>query len=49
MIAILLSREPVTVHEFGCEIVFVLALVDRLRDVRALFQSNGITDYRNGS
>jgi len=34
------------VREFGCEVVFVLALVDRLRGARALFQSNGITDYR---
>jgi orotate phosphoribosyltransferase len=34
------------VREFGCEVVLVLALVDRLRGARQLFRDNGITDYR---
>ena len=34
------------VREFGCEVVLVLALVDRLRDGRQLFRDNGITDFR---
>jgi len=31
---------------FGCEVLAVLALVDRLQGARALFRDNGITDYR---
>jgi len=31
--------------EFGCEVVLVLALVDRLRGARALFRENGIENY----
>ena len=34
------------VREFGCEVVLVLALVDRLRGARALFRQNGIDSYR---
>jgi orotate phosphoribosyltransferase len=34
------------VREFGCEVVLVLALVDRLRGAEELFRRNGITDYR---
>lgn len=34
------------VREFGCEVVLVLALVDRLRGAEKLFRANGITDYR---
>ncbi|MBA4188612.1 MAG: orotate phosphoribosyltransferase [Planctomycetaceae bacterium] len=34
------------VRDFGCEVVFVLALVDRLRGAQELFRQNGITDYR---
>jgi orotate phosphoribosyltransferase len=34
------------VRDFGCEVVLVLALVDRLKGAKALFQQNGITDYR---
>jgi orotate phosphoribosyltransferase len=34
------------VRGFGCEVVLVLALVDRLRGARALFQRNGISDIR---
>lgn len=34
------------VRNFGCEVVLVLALVDRLRGAKGLFQKNGITDYR---
>jgi len=34
------------VREFGCEVVLVLALVDRLRGARELFRRNGITDCR---
>ena len=34
------------VRSFGCEIVLVMALVDRLRGAKALFQENGITDFR---
>ena len=31
--------------EFGCEVVLVLALVDRLQGARALFRDNGIENY----
>ncbi len=31
--------------EFGCEVVLVLALVDRLQGARALFRANGIDNY----
>jgi orotate phosphoribosyltransferase len=34
------------VRAFGCEVVLVLALVDRLRGARQLFRDNGITDFR---
>ncbi len=34
------------VREFGCEVVLVLALVDRLRGAEELFRLNGITDFR---
>jgi orotate phosphoribosyltransferase len=34
------------VRAFGCEVVFVLALVDRLRGAKELFLANGISDYR---
>ena len=34
------------VREFGCEIVLVLALVDRLRGAEELFRQNGIDNYR---
>jgi orotate phosphoribosyltransferase len=34
------------VRELGCEVVCVLALVDRLQGARALFRQNGIADYR---
>jgi orotate phosphoribosyltransferase len=34
------------VRAFGCEVAFVLALVDRLRGAKELFLANGITDYR---
>jgi orotate phosphoribosyltransferase len=34
------------VREFGCEVVLVLALVDRLRGAEELFRRNGIADYR---
>jgi orotate phosphoribosyltransferase len=34
------------VRAFGCEVVLVLALVDRLRGARALFRANGIADCR---
>lgn len=30
---------------FGCEVVLVLALVDRLRGARALFREHGLTNY----
>jgi orotate phosphoribosyltransferase len=33
-------------RSFGCEVVLVLALVDRLRGAKQLFQENGITDVR---
>ncbi len=33
-------------REYGCEVVCVIALVDRLRGARKLFEENGITDYR---
>lgn len=33
-------------REFGCEVVVVLALVDRLRGARALFRENGIENYQ---
>ncbi|HEY3789334.1 MAG TPA: hypothetical protein VGL71_10790 [Urbifossiella sp.] len=35
------------VREIGCEIVLVLALVDRLQGARALFNQNGIANYRS--
>lgn len=35
------------VREFGCEVVLVLALVDRLRGARELFLSHGISDCRS--
>jgi orotate phosphoribosyltransferase len=35
------------VRKFGCEVVLVLALVDRLRGARELFERNGITDCRS--
>ena len=34
------------VREYGCEVAFVIALVDRLRGAQELFRKNGITDYR---
>ena len=34
------------VRSLGCEVVLVLALVDRLRGAKALFLQNGITDFR---
>lgn len=34
------------VRDFGCEVVLVIALVDRLRGARKLFQENGVTDFR---
>ena len=34
------------VREFGCEVVLVVALVDRLRGAEELFRRNGITDVR---
>jgi orotate phosphoribosyltransferase len=34
------------VRKLGCEIVIVLALVDRLQGARELFQQNGIENYR---
>jgi orotate phosphoribosyltransferase len=33
-------------REFGCEVVLVLALVDRLQGARALFRENGIQNYQ---
>src|SRR5207237_1330699 len=33
------------VRELGCEVVLVLALVDRLRGAEELFRGHGITDY----
>jgi orotate phosphoribosyltransferase len=33
-------------QEFGCEVVLVLALVDRLRGARALFREHGIENYQ---
>jgi orotate phosphoribosyltransferase len=33
-------------HEFGCEVVLVLALVDRLQGARALFREHGIKNYQ---
>ena len=35
------------VRGFGCEVALVLALVDRLRGARSLFQQNGINDCRS--
>ena len=32
--------------EFGCEVVLVLALVDRLRGAQELFRQNGIENYQ---
>jgi len=34
------------VQKLGCEVVTVLALVDRLQGARELFQSHGIKNYR---
>ncbi len=34
------------VRELGCEVVLVLALVDRLRGAEELFRRNGIANYR---
>lgn len=34
------------VREIGCEVVLVLALVDRLQGARALFREHGIENYR---
>jgi orotate phosphoribosyltransferase len=34
------------VREFGCEVVLVLALVDRLQGAESLFKTNGIADCR---
>jgi orotate phosphoribosyltransferase len=34
------------VREIGCEVVLVLALVDRLQGARALFREHGIEHYR---
>jgi orotate phosphoribosyltransferase len=34
------------VRDFGCEVAFVIALVDRLRGAQELFRNHGITDYR---
>ena len=34
------------VRKMGCEVVLVLALVDRLQGARALFRENGIENYR---
>lgn len=34
------------VREFGCEVVLVVGLVDRLRGARKLFRDNGIEDCR---
>ncbi len=33
-------------RDYGCEVVCVIALVDRLRGARELFEANGVTDYR---
>ena len=33
-------------REFGCEVVLVLALVDRLQGARALFRENGLQNYQ---
>lgn len=35
------------VRNFGCEVVLVLALVDRLRGARELFERNGVADCRS--
>ena len=35
------------VREFGCEVVLVAALVDRLRGAEELFRRNGIADVRS--
>lgn len=34
------------VRDFGCEVVLVLALVDRLRGAESLFRKHNISDYR---
>lgn len=34
-------------RDFGCEVVLVLALVDRLQGARALFRANGIDNYES--
>ena len=35
------------VREVGCEVVLVLAIVDRLQGARELFAQNGITNYQS--
>jgi len=35
------------VREVGCEVVLVLALVDRLQGAADLFRQNGIENYRS--
>ena len=35
-----------TVREWGCEVVLVLALVDRLQGAEQLFRSEGIVNYQ---
>ena len=34
------------VRDYGCEVVLVLALVDRLRGAKDLFRQKGIENYR---
>jgi orotate phosphoribosyltransferase len=35
------------VREWGCEVVLVLALVDRLQGAKALFQAEGISNFQS--
>ncbi|MSR54781.1 MAG: orotate phosphoribosyltransferase [Gemmataceae bacterium] len=35
------------VREFGCEVVLVLAIVDRLHGARKLFREHGISEYQS--
>jgi orotate phosphoribosyltransferase len=35
------------VREIGCEVVLVLAIVDRLQGARELFAQNGIANYQS--
>jgi orotate phosphoribosyltransferase len=35
------------VREFGCEVVLVLALVDRLQGAEELFRAEGVTNYQS--